>query len=330
MTGAAETTRRHDHTAGGHRATVVTRTELVPGIVELTLQPDRPIAATPPGSHIDLTVPLPGGPETRSYSIVDLGDRPGRYRIAVRLHHAGRGGSRWMHTLQPGQTVTCNGPINEFAPSPGGLPSVLLAAGIGVTPIIGLARAVRDAGSDYQIVYTGRSRDRMPYRDHLDREHPGHLTIVESGEGPRVDPHQVVKAVPDGGVLYVCGPMSLLTAIRAEWQQDGRPPANLRFETFGTSGSRPTSAFRAHVPSRGLSIDVPTGSTLLDALENAGVEMMYDCLRGECGLCRVTILGADGDIDHRDVFLSERQRAEGRQMCACVSRVAGSSVTIDY
>ncbi|MFF0156007.1 2Fe-2S iron-sulfur cluster-binding protein [Streptomyces sp. NPDC005263] len=70
-------------------------------------------------------------------------------------------------------------------------------------------------------------------------------------------------------------------------------------------------------------------TSMLDALQEAGVEIMYDCLRGECGLCRVRILQADGSVDHRDVFLSSRQRAEGRQMCACVSRIAGPGVTID-
>lgn len=83
----------------------------------------------------------------------------------------------------------------------------------------------------------------------------------------------------------------------------------------------------ASVP--GLSFGVPVGTSLLDALESAGVEMMYDCRRGECGLCRVSILAVDGRVDHRDVFLSERQHAESRAMCACVCRIAGASVTID-
>ncbi|CAM5581494.1 2Fe-2S iron-sulfur cluster-binding protein [Streptomyces aurantiogriseus] len=78
-----------------------------------------------------------------------------------------------------------------------------------------------------------------------------------------------------------------------------------------------------------MTVEVPVGTSMLDALQAAGVEIMYDCLRGECGLCRVRILQADGPVDHRDVFLSPRQRAEGRQMCACVSRIAGPGVTID-
>lgn len=310
----------------GAPATVQARTEIVPGIVELVLRPAQPVHVIPPGSHVDVTVLVPGASETRSYSLVDLGDDC--YRIAVRLDASGRGGSRWMHTLQPGSPIEVTGPISEFAPSPGRRPSVLLAGGIGVTPIVGLARALRDAGTEPRIRYTGRSRTGMAYVDHLEREHPGRVTVVESELGTRLDPDNVVADVPDGGVLYVCGPMGLLTAVRAAWERAGRPAGDLRFETFGTSGTQPAVPFRIEVPARGLSVDVPVGTSLLDALEAAGVEMMYSCRRGECGLCRVAVLAADGEIDHRDVFLSERQRKEGRLLCSCVSRTSGACLTI--
>ncbi len=310
-------------------AVVVTRTEVVPDIVELVLRPSRPVRSIPPGSHIDITVPLPSGPERRSYSLVDRGHDDGLLRIAVRLQQDGRGGSRWMHDLCPGSEITFAGPIDEFPLSPGRLPSVLLAGGIGVTPIVGLAHALRAQDADYRIIYAGRSRDHMAFVDDLEREHPGRVRVFEDSHGTFVEPDKVVASVPDGGVLYVCGPMGLLTAVRAAWERAGRPPGGLRFETFGTSGTVPAAPFRVEVPARGLSFDVPVGTSLLDALESAGVEMMYDCRRGECGLCRVAILDVVGKVDHRDVFLSERQHAEGQAMCACVSRVAGTSITID-
>lgn len=310
-------------------AVVLGRAELVPGIAELVLRPSRPVRSIPPGSHIDVTVPLPGGPEQRSYSLVDHGHDDGLLRIAVRLQEDGRGGSRWMHALRPGSRITFAGPIDEFPLSPGRLPSVLLAGGVGITPIVSLARALRTGGTDYQLIYAGRSRDHMAYVETLERHHPDRVQVVEDSTGNLVDPDQVVASVPDGGVLYVCGPTGLLTAVRAAWQRAARPPGGLRFETFGTSGAVPATPFRVEVPARGVSIDVPVGTSLLDALEAAGVEMMYGCRRGECGLCAVPILDVAGTVDHRDVFLSERQRAEGRALCACVSRVAGTSITID-
>ena len=127
----------------------------------------------------------------------------------------------------------------------------------------------------------------------------------------------------------MCGPIGLLEAAQAAWRAGGRPPGRLRYETFGSSGRCPAEDFTVHVPRLGKQVLVPRGATMLDALEAAGVGVLWDCRRGECGLCAVEVLAVEGAIDHRDVFLSARQRGEGRKMCACVSRVAGGSVTID-
>lgn len=310
------------------RAVVTAREAVAPGIVALTLRPARPAPPAPPGSHVDVTVPLPGGARTRSYSLVDRGEDDGLLRIAVRRDAAGRGGSLWMHTLAPGIELDVTGPHDTFGPSPGGRPALLLAAGIGVTPMLGLARALRARGDRYRVLYTGRSRSALAFADHLEAAHPGRVHIIETGREGRLDPDEVVASTPVDGVLYVCGPYGLLDVVRAAWARDGRPPGRLRFETFGTSG-RPAGAFRAHVPGAGLTVDVPVGTSLLDALQAAGVELLFDCLSGECGLCRVRLLDVDGVVDHRDVFLSARQRALGEQMCACVSRIAGRAVTLE-
>lgn len=317
--------------SGGARrpARVEARDEVAPDIALFTLGLSVPVPAPPPGSHLDVTVRLPGGPDTRSYSLVDLGDGGGRLRIAVRRLRDGRGGSLWTHSLKPGDTLEVTDPLDEFPLNPGSAPSVLLAAGIGITPVLGLARALRARGAEYRVLYAGRTRDRMPFTEELESAHPGLVTLAESMGGGRVRPAEVVAGVPPGGVLYVCGPMGLLRDVRHAWQQEGRPPADLRFETFGTSGNHPARPYRVTVPRHGVTVEVPVGTSMLDALQEAGVEIMYDCLRGECGLCRVHILENDGPVDHRDVFLSPRQRAEGRQMCACVSRIAGPGVTID-
>jgi vanillate O-demethylase ferredoxin subunit len=310
-------------------ATVEAREEVVPGAALITLRLPTPAPTPPPGSHLDVTVRLPEGFDTRSYSLVDLGQDDGLLRIAVRRQQDGRGGSVWMHSLAPGDELEVVGPVDEFPLNPGSAPSVLLAAGIGITPVLGLARALRARGGAYRIVYGGRSRERMAFTAELTASHPGQVTLAESSRGERVSPAEVVAGVPRDGVLYVCGPMGLLRDVRQAWQQDGRPPADLRFETFGTSGNHAARAYQVTVPRHGVTVQVPVGTSMLDALQEAGVEIMYDCLRGECGLCRVQILETDGPVDHRDVFLSSRQRAEGHQMCACVSRIAGPGVTID-
>lgn len=308
---------------------VEAREEVAPGIVLFTLRPERPLRELPPGSHIDIMIPLARGVEKRSYSVVDLGADDDLVRIAIRLDPAGRGGSAWLHGTRPGTELTIDGPIDDFAPSPDRGPSVLLAAGIGITPILGLARAIKASGTDYRVIYTGRSRERMAFVDHLENTHRGRVDVVETAGGNRVRAEEIVAGVPKDGVLYVCGPMGLLTAVRATWQQGRKPPGSLRFESFGTSGAFPTRAFRVDLPKRGVSVEVPVGTSILDALEAAGIELMYDCLRGECGLCRVRIVSVEGQVDHRDVFLSPRQRLQGTELHTCVSRVSGPAIALD-
>ncbi|WP_432181559.1 PDR/VanB family oxidoreductase [Streptomyces sp. NBC_00063] len=315
--------------ASAFTATVEERHEATADIALLTLRPPFPVQAPPPGSHLDVAVRLPTGPETRSYSLVDLGHDDGLLRIAVRKEPDGRGGSAWMHRLRPGDEVEVTGPLDEFPLTPGPAPSLLLAAGVGITPVLGLARALKARGGDYRVLYTGRARPDMAFTDALEAAHGARATVVESTQRGRVRAHDVISTLSPDGVLYVCGPMALLKDVRRVWEQDGRAPANLRFETFATSGALPARHFRVDVPSRGVSVDVPVGTSMLDALQEAGVELMYDCRRGECGLCRVRVLAAEGTVDHRDVFLSARQKNAGRHMCACVSRVAGTRVTID-
>ncbi|MET7539398.1 ferredoxin reductase [Streptomyces sp. NPDC005507] len=157
-------------------AVVEQREDITPNVVLLTLRlPGSALGPVPPGSHVDVTVHPLTGSDTRSYSLVDLGHDDGLLRIAVRRHDEGRGGSAWMHTLKAGDEVQVTGPIDEFGLNPGSVPSVLLAAGIGITPILGLARALRTRGGDYRVLYTGRTRRSMPFTGELEQAHPGRV-----------------------------------------------------------------------------------------------------------------------------------------------------------
>jgi vanillate O-demethylase ferredoxin subunit len=129
--------------------------------------------------------------------------------------------------------------------------------------------------------------------------------------------------------IYVCGPMRLLEATKAEWRKQDRAAGCLRFETFGNSGLYASEAFTVRIGQFSRTIDVPANQTMLAALEAAGIHMISDCRRGECGICAVTILEATGVVDHRDVFFSEAEHQTNAKLCACVSRVAGGTITID-
>ncbi len=162
----------------------------------------------------------------------------------------------------------------------------------------------------------------MAFLADLAARHGDLLDLHITDEGTALDVAKYVHDCPPDTVLYLCGPLPLIDAVRAAWLTDGRNPQDCRFETFGTTGRFPATRFVAHVPALGLSVTVEPGRSLLEALEDAGAEVLADCRKGECGICRIPVLGVqNGTIDHRDVFLSPQQQATDAWICPCVSRV---------
>jgi len=283
-----------------------------------------------PGSHIDVGVLLRTAEgeqaDTRSYSLVGEHPVPGAegsaYRIAVRHQPESRGGSRYMRTLQPGARLRISNPQNLFELGFGAPQYLLLAGGIGITPILGMALALKHAGADFRLLYSGRNAAGMPFAEELRERLGPRLSLFRGDAGARVDVAAEIAALCPGGEMYMCGPMGLMDAVRAAWRAAGRTTASLRFETFGSSGRLAPEPFLVKVADQNREVLVPSDKTMLSALREAGIEILSDCLRGECGLCVVDVLGLEGELDHRDVFLSAREKAEGRKLCTCVSRVA--------
>lgn len=304
------------------------RQQLTDDVVMLTLRPSQP-EPVPPGSHLDLTIHAHSRRERRSYSLVDLGQDDGLYRICVRRRDTGRGGSVFMHSLAVGDAIETSVPVNGFPPSPGDAPALLVAAGIGVTPMTGVARSLRARGVDYRLLCVVPAREQLPLADHLAALHGERLIVHETRVLGRPVLADLIAGLPSDARLYVCGPLGLHHAAQAAWRTAHRSQVDFRCETFGDSGLLPTTAFEVRVRGRADLIPVGVGATMLDALTDAGVPVLFDCLRGDCGLCAVDILEVDGTLDHRDLFFSAAQHETGRRMCACVSRVSGGSVTID-
>ena len=198
---------------------------------------------------------------------------------------------------------------------------MLAAGGIGITALVGMGKALKARGADYRFVYGARSRNLMAFADELVATHGDRMDLRIDDEGNPLDVKELVTSVPAGGELYVCGPVPMLDAIKKAWAEAGRPPAQLRFETFGSSGRFAPEAFSVRIPRLGLETLVPHDVSMLEALEACGADMMWDCRRGECGLCEVKVLEVEGVIDHRDVFLSAEQHEAADRMQSCVSRV---------
>jgi ferredoxin-NADP reductase len=318
-------------TTAGHfgEATVRAAYPVARDVRLVEIAPVAGVSPYPAGSHLDLSLHIDGLPDTRSYSVVGASPVAGAYRIAVKLLPDSRGGSRWVHDLVPGQSVQVSRPRSHFPLQAGRPDYLLVAGGIGITALVGMAETLARNDRSFRLVYAGRARDQMPFLDDLAEICGDSLEVFAAADGQRLDVAAAIDALHPDGEAYVCGPLRLLDGARAAWSAAGRPPTRLRIETFGASGRFPTAAFSVKVDDLDRDVAVPPTRTMLAALTDAGVDMMWDCLRGECGLCTVTVLDHEQLLDHRDVFLSEDERAAGISMCACVSRATGGRVTID-
>jgi ferredoxin-NADP reductase len=231
--------------------------------------------------------------------------------------------------LPPGARLPVSAPANHFDLSPGRPEYLLLAGRIGITPMFTHALALARAGALFRMIYACRRRRDAALAAELAQDIGDRLRLIVSEDGARVDIAAEIAKLDPQGEFYVCGPIGMLEDAKKAWAASGRPVDKLRFETFGSSGRRPSVAFTARIPRHGKTIAVRLDETLLEALEGAGVDMIFDCRRGECGLCALPILEVDGEVDHRDVFFSEAEKAAGAKLCTCVSRVYGASITLD-
>jgi vanillate O-demethylase ferredoxin subunit len=302
--------------------------DLTPDIRLFEIEPSGTFVPPTPGSHVNFVVQIKGRPDVRCYSAVGP-CADGVYRIAVKLLGDTRGGSKYMWSLVPGTQLTVSTPANHFELSRGRPEYLLLAGGIGITPIFTMSLALAEEKANFRLLYACRRRQDLAFADELKKQIGDRLHTFVDEEGTRIDLDTEIARLAPGGEFYVCGPIGLLEAAKRHWAQSGRPIDQLRFETFGNSGRFASEPFKVNIPRLGRELDVPVGQTMLEALEAAGIDMIFDCRRGECGLCALPILETEGVVDHRDVFFSEEEKAANTKLCTCVSRVVGGSITID-
>ena len=309
-------------------ATVRATRDLTPSIREIEIVPDGLSPTWLPGSHVEVAVDVDGRADTRCYSLV--GEPDGScFRIAVKREQPSRGGSRYMWSLAPPARLRVTEPRNLFELELGRAEYLLVAGGIGITPILGMALALARRGARVRMLYACRSRGEAAYLPELTAALGERLAFFDGSRGERIDLGTEMAALAADAQVYLCGPLRLLDACRGLWTASGRRPSELRYETFANSGRHAPEPFWLRLPDRDAEISVPADKTALDALAEAGIEVMADCRRGECGLCMVDVIGLTGEIDHRDVFLSEHQKQANTKLCTCVSRVVGGGATVD-
>ncbi len=281
-----------------------------------------------PGAHLMVQVNVGGRPQTRSYSLVGLPEDVAGYRIAVKCLMDGHGGSRAMWQLAVGDSIEVSAPQNHFPLAYLAPATLLVAGGIGITPMVSMAHALVKRGLPVKLLYAARSTAELAFAEALRALLGDALVTCASDQGEVLDLGRAIDELPSGAQVYVCGPSRLLDAVRQRWLAAGRPEPSLRFETFGSGGQLPPAGFDVAVPRHQTELHVAPDQSLIEVLEAAGIEVMNDCRRGECGLCALDVLALDGEIDHRDVFLSNHEKQGNKRICVCVSRVVGR-ITLD-
>jgi ferredoxin-NADP reductase len=289
------------------------------------------------GAHLRVLVTLPDGKQDwRHYSLIDFRAQPGatdvprHYVIAVRREDDGRGGSRFMHErVQAGDVLTIEAPKNEFPLRELDSRAVLIAGGIGITPLTSMAARRKAEGRPVRLHYAGRSRELMAFVPELQQLLGDDLKLhIDSEAGAPLDIDRVLDQCGPDDQLYICGPKVMLDAVLAKTQARGWTHERVHFELFTTpvveAGDRPIEVVLAQ---SGKTVTVPANQTILDCLIEQGCDPLFDCKRGECGVCSTAVI--EGEIDHRDYFLSDAEKASGKVMQICISRARGDRLVLD-
>lgn len=282
------------------------------------------------GAHIDLPVRLKHGvTSTRRYSISSNPQRRDAYEVAVLREDAGSGGSAAVHAdYQLGMTLNCDLPGNDFALHSDDRPVVLIAGGIGITPIKTMAQQLWSEGRRVELHYAVRSGADAPYLDCLEQKFGASMRLYAADQQQRMDLSRVISQADPNTVFYVCGPARLIDAARSVMKAAGLDKAQIRFERFvaapSTLANQPITVLLTR---SGKHISVATNESILDAVLDAGVPALASCRAGTCGTCRVKVLG--GEPEHRDSALEDFERNELGLMCICVSRAKSAELTLD-
>jgi vanillate O-demethylase ferredoxin subunit len=309
---------------------VASTTEVTPNVRVFRLESalGEKLPSSTPGAHIDLEVLIADRKEWRSYSLINPTSQCWYYEFAVQREDAGNGGSKYLHDSVKSQSaIRARVPQNNFPISDVAKRHLLVAGGIGVTPIYSIAKELVARNADVRTIFCARTENDAPFLQEM-RNLLGERLQVHLDRGDRsrfFDFEQLVGVRQPGEHIYMCGPNSMMTRLVELCLKHSWPPSVVHREIFDPTKGETNEAFVAHLARSGRSLIVEADVSLLDALIQAGQEPFYDCRRGECGLCVVDVL--KGEPLHRDSVLEPEDKRD--KICTCVSRAVGSDITLD-
>jgi ferredoxin-NADP reductase/predicted pyridoxine 5'-phosphate oxidase superfamily flavin-nucleotide-binding protein len=299
---------------------------------ELRTAGGEPLPEIEAGAHLTVPVHLANGVEsTHHYSIASDPDDPTRWEIAVLREDDARGGSVFVHKhYGVGTSLACGVPRNGFQLHADRRPAVLIAGGIGISPLKAMAHVLKREDRRFTLHFAAHSSGEAPYLCELRREFPGAMRTHWSslGRDARMDIDLIVRTAPAECVFYVCGPARMLAAMQAAAEKAELPEERVRFERFAPpQASADDHSFEVQLRRSGAVLPVPVGKSILEVLLEADVRPSYDCRTGTCGTCATRVL--HGEADHRDLVLSKAERERDHLICTCVSRCVGDLLVLD-
>lgn len=285
------------------------------------------------GAHIDMVLPGPQGELIRQYSLCNAPGETHRYQIAVLREPQSRGGSDRVHDgLAVGDILRISVPRNHFQLAPHAAHSLLLAGGIGITPLLAMAEQLSRQGAPFTLHHATRNPARTPFLDRIAAAPYAQRVIHHHSEGDnaqRLDIAATLTHAEAGSHLYVCGPQRFIDAVLATARGHGWSEDRLHCEYFSaapidTSGD---GTFELEIASTGQVITVPPGKTALHALHDAGLDIASSCEEGVCGTCLTGV--KSGTPDHRDHYLTTEEQQANDQFMPCCSRARSARLVLD-
>jgi len=282
-----------------------------------------------PGAHIQIH--LPSG-KIRSYSLVNPSFEKDKYQIAVKLERNGRGGSREMHEqIKMGTSLMISTPKNNFVLYENVQKYILVAGGIGITPLISMAHKLIELEKHFEFHICAKEQELIPFQYELQNWSfaPNVEIHLDQNGKSSIELNKVLAKPDQQSLVYVCGPSGFNNWIKNEGQKIGWSSDQIKEEVFSRtlSNSIETKPFEVVLSKSQKTITVAQDESIIDALLMNQVKVEYTCLQGTCGSCITPVL--EGEVDHRDAVLSEAEKRAGNKMCLCVSRAKQGKIVLD-
>lgn len=280
------------------------------------------------GAHVTVSMHAPDRTIRNAYSLMSSPADTSSYEISVLRVDDSRGGSQFMHdNVSVGTELDISEPLNLFPPAKLARKHILVAGGIGITPFMSVMSELDALGANFELHYGVRSVEEGAFCKLLEARYGSRIHLYFQDKGQLVPLERALSNQPLGSHMYVCGPKPMIdwalrTATLAGW-----PAENIHSEQF--TAPPPGKPFVVKLTRSAREITVGGHQSILEALEQNGIDAPFLCRGGACGQCETNVAACDGYIEHNDHFLTDAEKAEGRKIMICMSRISGPSITLD-